>query len=235
MKLSQQHPVRAVNTPAAAGAVGLAAAACLLACSGSGTLGEQPTIRGQVVDPFSGAWIYGSGFSMNLELEDQASARAVLATAPIDDQGNFMITLPPLSKVEAYLQERSVTPYAAAASCTNTITVSTLPAKSSVARFVATKGSVGYAIMPVMLDRSAAERATRVTYYHHVYSDRDFAVEGNIRCPNGSGPSHITAKESYKSGWNVFADTYASLDTLHPTRTTANFPVPDGVKWYPIK
>lgn len=233
MKRSFQRRVSSGTTRAAVAAC--IAAAGLVGCNRDSTLGEQPTIRGQVVDPFTGTWAYGSGFNMNLELEDQASSRTVLASSPIDGQGNFAITLPPLSRFESYLQEHSANPYTVAASCSNTVTANTLPARSISAHFVAARGAVGYAILPVMLDRGSFEKATRVTYYHHVYSDREFSLDGKISCPRGDGPASTTVHESYGSGWNVFADTYASLDTPHPTRATANFPVPDGVKWYPIR
>lgn len=203
----------------------LGAALAMSACGGNSSLGDQPTITGQI-----DGWNRGTGFTLQAKVGDamkpaaSAGLSGPLTTAPIDAMGNFSITLPGAAALAPYLVPQHTDPNQPLPGCTgNNLQVNP--------QDLMTRGLWLYAVSgTTQLFIKQAVQNTTVAY---IYVDRDFNETGSAACPitvNGSVQGQV--QEVYDlhfgTGWNSEAVAVSSLSG--PFTYTSNM-IPAGAKW----
>lgn len=203
----------------------------LTACGGNSSLGDQPTITGQLE-----GWNRGAGFTLQANVIKTASPPelALIASAPIDAAGNFSITLPGSATLAPFLMTRRADPSEIGTDCMGDLKVEPSEYAGTGAIFSAVSGATR---LTVSLGNEATTapnaEQTQVTF---AYLDRDLSQTGSVTCnaatTSGTRPFKSSANASFKVGWNheiviLKNDSSGALSSLD----VATGPLPAGLKW----
>lgn len=203
----------------------------LSACgAGDGSLGDQPTLSGQL-----DGWNRGTGFTLQVSAVKPTPpfTLTLLASAPIDAAGNFSITLPGSATLTPLLTAQHVDPSQMPAKCTTNIQISPLDFSGAGAAFTAVSGAT---TLSVSLGNGGTGAAgSPQVSVSFTYIDRDVSETGSLTCSAGTagGANQQTmADVHFRTGWNreilsLVFDAGAGTSTANATTG----PVPDGVKW----
>jgi hypothetical protein len=204
----------------------LGAALAMSACgssSSNSSLGDQPTITGQI-----DGWNRGTGFTLQAQVGDamkpaaSAGLSGPLATAPIDAMGNFSITLPGAAALTPYLAPLHTDPSQPLPGCTaNNLQVDP--------QDIMTRGLWLYAVSGTT--QLFIKQTVQTTIAAYIYVDRDFNETGSAACPitvNGmvKGQIQETYDLHYGTGWNI-----ETVNLTTSAYTFASGMVPAGAKW----
>ncbi len=203
----------------------LGAALAMSACGSNSSLGDQPTITGQI-----SGWNRGTGFTLQAQVGDamkpaaSAGLSGPLATAPIDAMGNFSITLPGSAALAPYLAPQHTDPSQPLPGCTaDNLQVNPQDIMTRALWLYAVSGTT-----QLFLKQSA-----QTTIVAYIYVDRDFNETGNAACPitvNGMVQGQVQENFNlhFGTGWNSEAVDLSSL--TGPYTYTSNM-IPADAKW----
>lgn len=171
---------------------------------GSGSLGDSPTLGGTIQ-----GWTLGSGYSLQAELTAGAltQQQRVIATANIDPQGSFSITLPGAAVMDQYAQYQS-TVTTSNSGCGGTlsgaVSVSPDPLQAIKIAFYAVQGTmrkrinqISYSIMAT--PQAGTQSSTTVTYY---YSTGTGTASGQVTCTTATVTVRAALSLGISPGWN---------------------------------
>lgn len=157
-------------------------------CAAGGSLGDRPTVGGQIQDWAS---LLGSApGTMQVRVGTRGTA-----SGSIDSKGNFAVTLPGADDLMG-----SLTPPAFSmgpAGCTGQIRFSPTTVLSAVADFQAESSSAGYGLSAGLVSES-----TSVLY---AFFDQDASASGTLSCPvgpAGSPAASVSMNLGVSKGWN---------------------------------
>lgn len=201
-------------------------AAGLGACGDSGNLGDQPVLNGQI-----SGWSRGTGFTLQAlgTTTSDPPAVNVIASAPIDEAGNFSITLPGSSALGPYLRQQHVDSSTdLPANCTANVQINPTDLSSVNLSLSATSGTTKLEVA-----QSSEFNLTAFSAVVYTYVDRDADQSGTGNCT--AAPPNPAVRLQFdvqlRTGWNrvIAANTFDGT-----TLTTKSYvgPVPDGVKWF---
>lgn len=203
----------------------LGVALAMSACGGNSSLGDQPTLTGQI-----DGWNRGTAFTLQAQVGDvmkpaaSAGLSGPLTTAPIDAMGNFSITLPGSAALAPYLASQHTDPSQPLPGCTATdLQVNPQDIMTRALWLYAVSGTTQLFL----------KQSVQNTVVVYIYVDRDFNEVGSAACPiivNGKPQGQV--QENYNlhfgTGWNSEAVDLSSL--TGPYTYTSNM-IPDGTKW----
>jgi len=196
------------------------------ACGDSGNLGDQPVLSGQI-----SGWSRGTGFTLQAlgTTTSNPPAVNVIASAPIDEAGNFSITLPGGGALGPYLRQQHIDPTTELpANCTANVQLNPTDLSSVNLSLTATSGTT-----KLEVDQSSEISLAGVTFVLYTYVDRDADESGTVDC-TATPPTNKAIKQQFdvhlRTGWNrvIVANT---LDATAVNSKSYVGPVPDGVKW----
>jgi hypothetical protein len=204
--------------------MGFLFAALGLAACGGGSLGDQPTLTGQI-----DAWNKGSGYTLQAFFLGGTSSSAPIATAPIDASGNFSIVLPGSAIVTPLLKVQHVDPSQLPSACSGSVQIDPQDFGSG---SLSLKAVSGTSTLSVSHTASADTSLTSSVLYSYV--DRDVSESGEITC-KASAMSSASTKTSInahlRTGWNrVVLEVLSVASDLTSIKEYDGAP-PDGVKW----
>ena len=187
------------------------------ACTSTGinsnsSLGERPVLQGKI-----DSWSSGPGFSLEASVISAPDGISGLATAPIDEFGNFAITLPDAFTLASYLVQQNIDPKKPLPNCSG-IEFQSNPQQfmTAVLRLQAIKGSTKFLVFQ-------GNPTTNVAY---IYSDKEVNQVGSIKCIYGTLTATEMINVHLTRGWN--------REIIIPNATgstTTTGELPDGVKW----
>lgn len=191
----------------------------IAACGASTPLGEQPTLSGQIE-----GWNKGAGYMLKAASEDQVT----LGTAPIDEAGNFSITLAGQEVLAGHLIPMMLnsTMNGGTSSCSGSINLSPSSFNSANAKFSAVSGTTSIRIAHQMSGAIVGPRDTA----SYIYVDTDVDETGSVDCQIDTKVASAHYGVHFKKGWNRVVQTYRSdgvkLDVEFHTGE-----LPDGMVW----
>lgn len=203
----------------------LGATLAISACGSNSSLGDQPTITGQI-----DGWNRGTGFTLQARVgdamkpADSAGLSGPLTTAPIDAMGNFSITLPGAAALAPYLVLQHTDPSQPLPGCTaDNLQVNPQDIMTRALWLYAVSGTTQLFV----------KQNIQNTIVAYIYVDRDFNETGSAACPitvNGSVKGQVQENFNlhFGTGWNSEAVELSSL--TGPYTYTSNM-IPAGAKW----
>ena len=192
---------------------GVFSIAFVAACGSNSSLGAQPVLTGQI-----DGWTRGAGFTLQASLITMSASAPPLATAAIDDAGNFSIALPGPSALASYLTPQHFDVNQPTPGCTGTnLQVSPQDFATVVLSLKATSGTLQ---LPV------SQKVAPSTSIVYVYVDRDLNETGRLDCTFGTLKIQETVDIHFGLGWN------AEVNVTQGSSTNAtSSPIPSGAKW----
>lgn len=192
----------------------------IAACGAATPLGEQPTLSGQIE-----GWSRGAGYMLKAASDED---QLTLGTAPIDEAGNFSITLAGQEVLDGHLilMMLNSTMNGGTSSCSGTINLSPSSFSSANAKFTAVNGTTSIRIAHQMSGAIIGPRDTA----SYVYVDTDVDETGDVDCQVGNNQASAHYGVHFKKGWNRVVQLYRSdggkLDVEIHTGD-----LPDGMTW----
>lgn len=192
-----------------------------LGCSNrSSGLLDPPNISGQIKN-----WTYGAGFTIQATMgrDDQT-----IATTPIDESGNFLITLPPLDTVRGLLTSMGGG-ISAEPGCTDNVYI--YPNEDYLAGNVAFQAVSGRQKIPISYGMPEIVATSSSAIGSFIYVDSNHIYEGNSTCTINSFKDSKTFDIYYQTGLNRSFWTIVYTDrSIESNYSTGEVPV--GVVWF---
>lgn len=191
------------------------------ACGGSAnSLGEQPTLTGQITD-----WNLGGGYVVKLSVAQRNSSNrtSLPPDAPIDAAGNFSLTLPG----EAVLKQVGTPqPIKAYSGCSGILVAEPKEALLIYASMTDT-GMHQYASHQLHQEVAGTVAYSSGVSAAYAYADRDLSITGTEQCQFLNGrPYTTTYKVQYRKGWNLDVHTFGT-----GSEEISSTAPPEGLNW----
>jgi hypothetical protein len=193
----------------------------IAACGAATPLGEQPTLSGQIE-----GWNKGAGYMLKATADD--GDEVTLGAAPIDEAGNFSITLAGEETLSGHLIPMMLnsTMNGSTPTCSGNINLSPSSFSSATAQFNAVNGNTQIEIAHQLSGAIVGPRDTA----SYIYVDTDVDETGSVDCKNGSSQATASYNVHLKKGWNRLIQIYHSDGvTLDVNFHTGD--LPDGMTW----
>lgn len=201
-----------------------AVALLLIGCGGSD---DGLTIQGR----FSISSLGSQKSTLGLRIGSSAKISPILATANIESDGSFSISIPPSSTFKEYLNRAAIVRYpvgsALPAGCTGSIQIDAEQISNAYALFTPSDAT---AALPLADDRGIGGVGTSVTY-EYIFSENAYNAVGNIDCPQ-SGIKKYSYNEHYVAGWNVHVSRVLwSSETMIESTSDETGSIPEDITW----
>lgn len=187
------------------------------ACAGDDSLGDMPTLSGQIA-----GWEAGDGYAVDVNVQLRSGmSRDLPPNLPIDASGRFSLTLPG----EAVLSQVG-TPAKVQAEC-NGVLVSE-PSEALVVYLLLTDTAPHmYKIHQLHEETPGTVPYMTGTSVSYVYVDRALSISGSVSCQIAQDRSGTTTYDvRYQKGWNREIRTFGK-----GVQTITTGAPPEGLQW----